>query len=1157
VINEASNRNYTQVYAEHGLTHDWIELYNTGTGEVSLEDWGLSDNLSQIGKWSFPDYRIKPKEYLVIFASGLDIRDAVVIDHWESAILPDNTFKYIEPTSATPANWNTAAYNDGAWTEGIAGFGYGDGDDNTLTSSSSAAVYIRKSFNIPDTSAIVKMVLHMDYDDGFIAYLNGIEIARSNVAGTPGWNSLASADHEAMMYQGVDPQRFEPEMAWIRDIWLQGNNLFAVEVHNVSLTSSDLTLIPFLSFGIRTDDNYFQPVPDWFPASSGKYMHTNFKIDPDGETLYLSSPGGNILDSLAIPRTPMNASFGRISDGVPGTGIFVEATPGESNNTSQAYTNGYEPEPQFSVEAGFYSSAVTVTLSTTSPTATIRYVTDGSEPTATSTPYSGTPVPITYTKTLKAKCFSNTNKLPSTTHAATYFINESHVIPVISISTDRVNLYGSTGIFDNVYQSWNKPCYIEYFDSDKELIFSQEAGIQIDGGAGGSRTQPQHSVRIEPGHGTLGDGDVKYELIPDRPNRKSYSSFYLRNGSNQYNTLQYKDGLQVMAIAKNTHTYYSAHSAIVAYINGSYFGVYELREKLNDDFLEENYLMNNDSLDLLTLSYFKGSVLEAIEGSVEPFWDDYQYFRTLSPTGAGYLQEVDKFLDLDNYTDYIIAESWIGNNDWPWNNIRAFRNGSTRFRWQFAVQDVEWSMLPNGWNSATFDHIEFMLSQGQHDPYVGYWIGLIQNIDYRTYFINRFADLMNSNYRFSKIGPMEQEKYSYQYPEMAAEFARWGNSNMAAYTRNHETLRSELEIRSGYVREDLQSHFGLTRQVEVTLDVQPEGAGQIRISTIAPVNYPWQGIYFSDNPVKITALANPGYKFSNWSANSPAGDLQNPEFTVDFSGSTASITAYFEASNENFQGVTISEIHYKNGINENSTDWLEIYNGANFPADIRNWYFTDNDPEHRFYFGNAATLAANARLVIAQDIDDFRRKYPEVHNYIGPFDFKLGTPLDAVKLYDSKDRLITEVNYSDIFPWPLNGDESGRTLELRNPAGDLNDPANWFAGCIGGSPGSSFSPCPVVDALEQPILTLNAVTAYPNPARDYVNIRLNLPRAYENGTLKVFDILGTEIIALDIEYLEEGRSDLSVDLSSVPGGMLIMIFQAGEIKEHIKVLHLD
>ena len=92
-------------------------------------------------------------------------------------------------------------------------------------------------------------------------------------------------------------------------------------------------------------------------------MHTNFKIDPDGENLYLSSPGGVILDSLAVPRIPLNASFGRITDGTSATGIFPAATPGESNNTSQAFTNGYEPIPQFSPEAGFYSSAVSVAIS--------------------------------------------------------------------------------------------------------------------------------------------------------------------------------------------------------------------------------------------------------------------------------------------------------------------------------------------------------------------------------------------------------------------------------------------------------------------------------------------------------------------------------------------------------------------------------------------------------------------------------------------------------------------------------------------------------------------------------------------------------------------------------------------------------------------------
>lgn len=1154
VINEASNRNYTQVYDDNNETHDWFELYNPGATDISLLDWGMSDNKNSIGKWTFPDYVLKAGEYLVVFASDLDIKDAILIDHWESAILPSDLFNYMEPSDTTPVEWYTPAFDAGSWPQGTGGFGYGDDDDNTLTNASSAVVYIRRYFDLPDTSAIERAVLHVDYDDGFVAYLNGVEIARRNIEGTPLWNSFASGNHEALMWQGLDPEQIELDMSLLRNIWIEGSNLFAMEVHNISLTSTDLSLIPFLSFGIDTINSYFQPVPDWFPIHSGRFMHTNFKIDPDGETLYLSSPDSLLMDSLTIPRIPLNASFGRVTDGAPTTGTFPVATPGESNNTSQAFTNGYEPTPQFSVAAGFFSSAKSVSLSTTSPTAVIRYTIDGSDPTPASNLYSGSPITISSTTTLKAKCFSTTDKLPSPVNGATYFINASHVLPVISISTDNENLYGSTGIFDHTEEDWNKPCYIEYFDEDKILVFKQEAGIQIDGGAGGSRTQPQHSVRIEPGNGALGDGDVKYELIPDRRNRKDYSSFYLRNGSNQYNTLQYKDGLQVKAIAKNTHTYYSAYSAIVAYINGSYFGLYELREKLNADFLAENYLMNNDSLDLLTLSYYKGGVLEAIEGSVDPFWDDYDRFLTLSPSSGDYLDQVGQFLDLENYTDYIIAESWIGNNDWPYNNIRVFRNSSTGYRWQYAVQDVEWSMLPNGWTDATTDHIQYML--GYNSPYVIYWENLMQNSDYRPYFINRFADLMNTNYLYSVTGPMEEEIYSYQFPEMAAEFARWGNSNISAYTSNHNILRSQLEIRSGYVRDHIQNHFSLAQQVEVTLDVQPEGAGQIKISTIVPVNYPWQGIYFSDNPVKITALANPGYRFSHWSDNSLISDPENPEFIADLTGSTSSFTAHFEASNENFNGVTISEIHYKNGVNENSTDWIELFNGSASPISLSGWYFTDSDTLHRYLFGSAAQIEANSRLVVAYDPGDFRSMYPEVTNYTGPFDFKLGTPLDAVNLYNNVDSLVAEVNYSDIYPWPLNGDETGRTLELRNPAGDLNDPSNWFAGCIGGSPGSSFSPCPLPVDLVQPMLTLSSLKVYPNPATDEVNIAFDLQQNYTNCSLKVYDILGTELESKDLGYLEEGVSVFSINLSAAPAGLLIIVFQKEGVQEHVKIMHL-
>jgi hypothetical protein len=183
--------------------------------------------------------------------------------------------------------------------------------------------------------------------------------------------------------------------------------------------------------------------------------------------------------------------------------------------------------------------------------------------------------------------------------------------------------------------------------------------------------------------------------------------------------------------------------------------------------------------------------------------------------------------------------------------------------------------------------------------------------------------------------------------------------------------------------------------------------------------------------------------------------------------------------------------------------------------------------------------------------------YPEVTNYTGPFDFKLGTPLDAVRLYDNLDNLIAGVNYSDIFPWPLNGDESGRTLELRNPAGDLNDPSNWFAGCIGGSPGSSFSPCSGIVDVEPFMLTECSLSAYPNPATDYVNIAFSLQRAYKNCTLKLYDIMGAEIDALEIGYLEEGTSTLSVDLSGAPAGLLMIVFQAEGIMENIKILHLE
>jgi hypothetical protein len=1156
VINEASNRNYTQVTASDGDQYDWFELYNSGSSDTYMGGWGISDNKNLPCKWIFPNFVMIPGKHLLVFASGLNIKQVSPIDHWESAILPSDTFHYLEPSTETPG-WNTLSFDDSGWGKGLAGFGFGDDDDNTITSTTSPVVYIRRIFNIPDTNAICDAILHVDYDDGFVAYLNGTEIARNGVSGIPLWDSLASKNHEALMWQGRNPEEFQLDMSLIRSIWKQGDNAFAIEVHNVKLTSTDLSLIPFLSFGITTSQSFFQPVPAWFNSATGVNLHTNFKIDSGGENLYLSTPDSVITDSLILPRIPLNASIGRITDGANTFGIFLLATPGESNNTSQVYTNGYEPTPQFNVAAGFYTSVVNVSISTASGTAQIRYTTDGSEPILTSTLYNGTPIKITSTKTLKAKSFSTVDKLPGSTKTATYFINKTHTLPVISITTNNENLYGSSGIFDHWQETWNKPCYIEYFDNNEKLAFNQEAGIQIDGGAGGSRERDQHSVRIEPGNGTFGDGDVEYNLIPDRPNRNKYSSFYLRNGSNQYFTLQYKDGIQVKAIAKNTYTYYSAYTPIVVYLNGSYFGLYELREKLNADFLAQNYLMDNDSLDLLTLSYYKGQVLEALEGSTDQFWADFEKFKTLSPSSSIYLEDVSKFLDLDNYTDYIIAESWIGNNDWPNNNIRVFRNKSTNYKWRFAVQDVELSMQPNGWTSSNFDHIGYMLGSYTDLPYSGYWVRLMRNNSYKISFINRFADLMNTNYLFSNIGQMEEDMYNLQYPEMAAEFARWINSNISSFTSNHNILRSQLGTRSDYVRQHLQSHYGLSTQIEVVLDVQPAGAGQIKISTITPVNYPWSGIYFSNNPVKITAIANPGYKFTGWDNNPVIDDLDNNQFIATMTNDYESFTANFEFSNDAFKGVTISEVHYKNGTNENSTDWVEIYNGGDTKVNLKGWYLTDKDSLNKFIFNDLSSLEANSRIVVARNTATFSSKYPDVSNYMGPLGFKLGSPVDAVKLYDNSKTLVAEVYYSDIYPWPLDGDESGKTLELKNPTGNLSDPTSWFAGCIGGSPGLAYSPCPTIVGTEPLALYKSSLSAYPLPANDYINLDITLENSSKNCILKIYNIFGSEVKSIKYGYIDAGTYSTTINLSDIPAGLLILDLQSEHSKQSIKIVHLE
>ena len=352
--------------------------------------------------------------------------------------------------------------------------GYGDDDDNTILPDGTLSIYLRHEFIITDTSDIANAMLSIDYDDGFIAYLNGNVIALNGFAeGSPEYDELSGIDHEAAMYFGGAPENFIFDETLFKSWLVEGTNVFAVEVHNVTEGSSDLTARPFLSIGIKTEEIIWTDIlPAWFPIFAvSQNLHTNFKINPEGESVYLTNAFGITEDTLFISVEEADHTVGCISDASPITAIFTTPTPGYSN--SGMYYTGYaEGIASFNLDAGFYSGEQIIEI-ITPPGGELHYTLNGELPTLADPIYTD-PISVVNTTVIKARNFDPSGiLLPGKTATNTFFIDESISVPVVSITTNNNNLYGDQGIFDNWWTDWKKASYIEYFDSLQYNAFEQ------------------------------------------------------------------------------------------------------------------------------------------------------------------------------------------------------------------------------------------------------------------------------------------------------------------------------------------------------------------------------------------------------------------------------------------------------------------------------------------------------------------------------------------------------------------------------------------------------------------------------------------------------------------------------------------------------------
>jgi len=229
------------------------------------------------------------------------------IDHWETVVQASQNWKYITPTTEPVGNWRQAPFTDDNWAEGSGGFGYGDGDDETITDTVST-LYLRTYFDIIDTAAIAYAVLSADYDDAFIAYLNGVEIARANIGVRGDLQPFAAPTtyfREAQMYLGGYPEYFELRKDELQQALKEGENVLAIQVHNDNPNSSDLSAIFFLSVGINDNSNYYEPTPEWF-SPPVLLTESNLPI------LVVNTSGQTIVDD---PRINANLKIIHHNDG--------------------------------------------------------------------------------------------------------------------------------------------------------------------------------------------------------------------------------------------------------------------------------------------------------------------------------------------------------------------------------------------------------------------------------------------------------------------------------------------------------------------------------------------------------------------------------------------------------------------------------------------------------------------------------------------------------------------------------------------------------------------------------------------------------------------------------------------------------------------------
>jgi len=636
----------------------------------------------------------------------------------------------------------------------------------------------------------------------------------------------------------------------------------------------------------------------------GPVLHSSFKISSEGETLRLYDSNGQLLDEMPPVYLRRDHSAGRYPDGHISVPVLFETpTPGASNNSSLYYA-GYATPPVMSLAPGFYLQSVLLNI--TGIEGDIRYTLDGSYPDNSMLLYNG-PLQLDTSVVIRAQSVSSDPVfLPSEYVTATYIIGYTSELPVVSLSSDPDNLWDwNTGIYvlgpnaspiypyhgANFWQDWERPVHVEFFETNGVKIFDQEAGVSINGGSV-SRTRPMQSLRLT-ARDKYGSSVFSHRFF-EQKDIEEFKILVLRNSSGDFNKTHFRDGSLHKLMIGKVDIGLLCYRPSAVFINGQYWGVHNIREKVSKHYLEENYGIDEENVDLLE----EDSTV--IQGDYTEFNAMQQFIAGSDLSNETLYDSAKKMLDVISFADYFIAETYLSNIDWPYNNIKYWKVKSPGNKWRYLLMDLDISLGNLGWAPASLDVLgRVMGPYGYNNKHAKIFKSLIRNTEFRNHFINRYADLVNTIFRSEYLKNHIEEVKSVIEPEMPMHFNRWGNTMQGWYDEIYNVVMPYVEGRPAYALQYVQDTFQLKQQVQLTLDVWPPQAGVIRLNTITPQDYPWNGIYFDGVPVTMTIIPNPGFTFSEWqSDNIQITGNRNVTITLNVDRQNK-FTAFFRSADGN------------------------------------------------------------------------------------------------------------------------------------------------------------------------------------------------------------------------------------------------------------------